>query len=159
MVIASDERMDKFFCKTPDGSRMPQDISAYRVILKYELFEIIEYQLSRIILAGVNFIDYNFLFSVEFFLREGGIENNIPDELNGTFIVIFKERGVYTGFFLGCVSIEFPAYVLQPAENVICLSLFCPLKHDMFNKMSHAVLLRSLIPRTGMDQESTIGYR
>ena len=73
--------------------------------------------------------------------------------------MFFHKNGIDERFLFGCISIQFPADIFHPIQDMPSLPLVRPFEQHVFHEMGQAKFVFGLIACPDIDSKTAIGYR
>ena len=137
---------------------LAQDVAPQRVAFEDEVLKVIEDKLGRRVFVRLYFVDDDFGLLLYLFLRKGGVEHNVGQQLEGTGKVFGEEGGVDDGFLLVGIGIEVAAHVLHAVQYVPGFAFLRSLEYQMLYEMGHSLLVFALVARAGIYGKTTISH-
>ena len=132
---------------------MPQGVATEEKVL-----EVVENQLGRRILVRLYLIDDDLRLFLHLVLGEGGVENDVGQQLKGAREVFDGKSTIDHRFFLISIGIEVAAYILHAVQDMPGAAAARAFKEEMLHKMRHAVLCLQLVARAGIHGKAAIGH-
>ena len=96
---------------------------------------------------------------IHLLLGESGMEDHIGAELHRPFEVGSQHRGVDESLLLGRVGVQFAPHRLHTVQDMPSLAFPRTLEEQVLDEMRHAGLLRKLVARTHVHDETAVGHR
>ena len=78
-VVALDEAEQLLAGEVLDGFLVTEDVAADGVVGVDEFLEVVEDELAGVVLVGVDFVEDDVLFLLDFLVGEGGVEDDIGE--------------------------------------------------------------------------------
>ena len=135
-----------------------QNVASQGMPSEYQVLEIIEDELGRIVFVGLYLVDNHLCLLLYLALRKGGVEYNIRQKFEGTAEMLGQESRVNHRFFLVGVGVEVTAHILHAVQDVPCLALGGTFEYEVLHKMRHTLLVFKLVARTRIYGKTTISH-
>ena len=128
------------------GSLVTQNIPSDRVTGINQLLEIVENQLSRVILVRVYLIQYHVFLLLYLLLREHRMKHDVGKQFQRTLVILCHKRGIHARVLLRGVSIQLTPNIFQTTQYMIGFTFLRTFKNHVFYKMSHSQFILPFIP-------------
>ena len=157
-VIAGSEPQSVLTLEGAEQVGLAEDVSSERMIGKEQFLEVVEYQFRRAVLVTLDFVDDDLHLLVNLVLRIGAVENDVREQLYGSWEVFDEESTIYHGFLLVRIGVQVAAHMFHAVYDVPRVAFLRPLEHQMLHKVCHALLVVRLVACAGVDGKAAISH-
>ena len=139
--------------------RRTQNVPSNGMSVKHKFLKIVENEIGRGILKGIDLFNHHLFFAAQFLFRKHAVEKDIAQQFGRPFQISGQKSGKECGFFLGGIGIHFSSHVLDTAQHMEGPPFFCAFEDRMFYKMGDAMFLFLFIARTCIHDHSQMANR
>ena len=142
-----------------DMLRRTQDVVSQGVPAEERVLEIVENQFGRVVLVAVYLLEDDAALLVNLLLREGAVEDDVGEQLQGTREILLQEGRVHHRLLLVGEGIEVAPHILHAVQYVPRAALRGTLEQHVLHEMGQARLVGLLVASAGIDGIAAVDHR